>query len=178
VYKFKRLVLAATAIAMFAISSHVVYADQGTVSAMAPWQGEGQLYQVGPEQALFVGAFNGIMYVQTGKDSLDALLMLCPGAQTLNLENGTTESDGFCTFEDPSGDRVFAKWKCTGKLGACKGVMTLTGGTGRFKGISGGGDMVARSVLSKLAGNLESGSIIRSAAGLVVWPELSYSIPE
>ena len=177
-YKFKRLVMAATALAMFAISTQAVYADQGTVSAMAPWQGEGQLYDVGPKQVMFLGAFSGIMYVKTSKNSLDALLMLCPAAQTLNLEDGTTESHGFCTFEGPSGDRVYAKWKCTGKLGVCKGVMTLTGGTGRFKGISGGGDMVARSVLNKLAANLESGSVVRSAAGLVVWDELSYSIPE
>jgi hypothetical protein len=178
VYKFKRLVLAATTLAMFTISSHAVYAEKGTVSAMAPWQGEGQIYQVGPERAMFLGAFSGIMYVQTGKESLDALLMLCPATQTLNLENGATESRGFCTFEGPSGDRVFAEWKCTGKRGGCKGVITLTGGTGRFKGISGGGDMVARSVLNKLAANLESGSVVRSAAGLVVWNELSYSIPE
>lgn len=166
-----------TAAALFASLSTVAQAEEGTASAMAPWQGEGQLFQIGPEQVMFVGAFNGIMYVQTGENSLDALLMLCPAAQELNLEDGTTQSEGYCTFQNQSGDKVFAKWECSGKVGACSGEMVLTGGTGEFSGIHGGGAMMARSVLSELAANLENGSLVRSAAGLIVWPELKYSIP-
>jgi hypothetical protein len=163
--------------AIFASLSAVAQAEEGTVRAMAPWQGEGQLYQVGPEQVVFVGAFSGIMYVQKGEDALDALLMLCPAAQELDLQDGVTESKGFCTFQNASGDKVFAKWECKGKVGACAGEMVLTGGTGEYSGIHGGGAMTARSVLSELAANLDSGSVVRSAAGLIVWPELKYVIP-
>ena len=55
----------------FAILHPAARAEQGTASAVASWQGEGQLFQIGPEQVMFVGSFNGIMYVQTGEDSMD-----------------------------------------------------------------------------------------------------------
>ena len=153
-------------------------ADSGTVSAMAPWEGQGRLFQIGPNRVLFTGAYSGILYVQSGEGELDALLMLCPGTQEIDLDDGTTISAGYCSFESAEGDRVFAKWNCAGEVGACTGRMILTGGTGEFEGISGSGEMVARTVLADMAASLDSGSVIRSAAGLAVWPELTYRIPE
>ena len=153
-------------------------AEEGTVEAMAPWEGEGQVFQIAPEKVIFMGAFNGIVYLQQGEGALDAMIMLCPGTQETNLKDQSTKSTGYCTFQGASGDRVFARWDCEGKAGGCNGRMTLTGGTGQFEGITGGGEMAARTVLADLAANLESGSVVKSAAGLVVWPKLSYKIPE
>jgi hypothetical protein len=173
-----RALPAAVAFAALTALAGAATADDGSVKALAPWDGQGQIFHIGPAQALFVGAFDGIMYVQTGEDALDALLMLCPGSQEISLDDLTTIANGYCTFENADGDRVFAKWYCAGEVGACQGQMTLTGGTGKFEGITGSGEMKVRTVLSDMAANVESGSVVRSATGLAVWPKLDYSIPE
>ena len=61
--------------------------------------------------------------------------------------------------------------------GACAGELTITGGTGKFEGISGGGPMLVRAALAETAASQSSGAVIRGAAGLAVWPELKYKIP-
>ena len=173
-----RAIPAAAAIAVFMAIGGAATAEEGSVKALAPWEGQGQIFHIGMAEVLFVGAFHGIMYVQTGEDALDALLMLCPGTQEISLDDLTTIANGYCTFENPSGDRVFAKWYCAGEVGACQGKMTLTGGTGKYEGITGSGEMTVRTVLSDMAANVESGSVVRSATGLAVWPKLVYRIPE
>ena len=172
--RWRMAILVAVAMGLSGVAS----AEEGTVKAVASWEGRGQIFQIEPTKAIFMGAFSGIMYVETGSGALDALLMLCPGSQEIDLDDYTTLADGYCTFEHPSGDRVFAKWHCAGEVGACMGNMTLTGGTGAYEGITGGGEMSVRTVLADMAANLESGSIVRSAAGLAVWPKLDYRIPE
>lgn len=152
-------------------------AEEGTVKALAPWHGQGQIFHIGPTKVIFMGAFSGIMYVETGDKALDALLMQCPGSQEISLDDYTTIASGYCSFEHAGGDRVFAKWHCAGEVGGCEGNMTLTGGTGEFEGITGSGSMRVRTVLSDMAANLENGSVVRSASGLAVWPKLDYRIP-
>jgi len=61
--------------------------------------------------------------------------------------------------------------------GTCEWAFTLTGGTGKFKGISGGGKIIVRAALAETAMDLSSGTVVRSAAGLAVWPEPKYNIP-
>ncbi|MDX1433552.1 MAG: hypothetical protein R3286_14005 [Gammaproteobacteria bacterium] len=172
-----RLRRALVAVSLAAGLAGAAHAQEGTAKALASWEGQGQIFQIEPTKAIFMGAFNGILYVETGDEALDALLMLCPGSQEISLDDYTTIASGYCTFEHASGDRVFAKWHCAGEVGACNGNMTLTGGTGAFEGITGGGEMSVRTVLADMAANLESGSIVRSAAGLAVWPKLDYRIP-
>ena len=42
---------------------------------------------------------------------------------------------------DPDGDKVFATWKGSGNLGKdAKGTYTYVGGTGKYEGITGGGE--------------------------------------
>jgi hypothetical protein len=63
-------------------------AEEGTVKATSAWQGQGQFFQVGKDQAFFVGGFEGIMYVETKTGALDAAKILCPGTVDLNLKTG------------------------------------------------------------------------------------------
>jgi hypothetical protein len=37
--------------------------------------------------------------------------------------------------------------------------------------------MMVRTVIAQMAANMESGAAISGAAGLVIWPNLSYKIP-
>ncbi len=154
-------------------------AEEGTVKILAPWESEGQVFLVAPDKMLFQGAADGIMYIEDGEGALDAVTFTCPGTNTIDVEKKTTEASGHCIITGGSeGDAVFAKYECKGKPGGCKGKFTITGGTGKYEGITGSGDMLVRTALVGLIADLESGSIVREAAGLAVWPNLKYKIPE
>jgi hypothetical protein len=54
--------------------------------------------------------------------------------------NKINKGAGFCTFEDKDGDNIFFQYAGTGTAtGEVSGVNDIIGGTGKFKGISGGG---------------------------------------
>ena len=153
-------------------------AEEGTVQAMSPWQAQGEAYLVAPGKLLFQGKFEGILYLEKGEGTLDAALLLCPGTQTVDLKSGSSEARGHCIMTSARGEMVFSEWKCSGAAGrGCVGELRLTGGTGPFEGISGSGEMVVRTALTGMAADLRSGEVVRGAAGLVMWPKLTYRIP-
>ena len=45
---------------------------------------------------------------------------------------------------------AFAEWTCEGKVGACKGTFTLTGGTGKYAGVTGSSEMIVRWIINAL----------------------------
>ena len=49
-------------------------AEEGTVKATSAWQGQGRFFQVGKDQAFFVGSFEGIMYIETKTGALDTAI--------------------------------------------------------------------------------------------------------
>jgi len=152
-------------------------ADEGKVKVLAPWQGEGQVFQIEPGKVMFLGRFDGIMYVEDGKGPLDGAPFVCPGTQVIEVDKGSMVASGHCMVTPSEEEEVFAKWSCAGQAGTCKGRLEFTGGTGRFEGITGGGDMTVRTVLSDLATDASRGEVVRTAAGLAVWPELVYRFP-
>ena len=170
-----RSALLAVLLAVTAVAAH---AEEGTVSAMAPWEASGEVFLVSPEKLMVQGKFAGIMYIENEqKGTLDAGIMRCPMVMTMQIESKKTTGVGFCTIENADGDVAFTEWLCQGKPGICVGEMKLTGGTGKLEGASGGGAMVVRSALVETAIDLKTGGVVRSAAGLAVWPELKYKIP-
>jgi hypothetical protein len=59
----------------------------------------------------------------------------------LHAVNGAFEESGFMVSTVPDGDKVFATWKGSGNLGKdAKGTYTYVGGTGKYTGITGGGE--------------------------------------
>ncbi len=76
-----------------------------------------------------------------------------------------------------SEDTVFAELTCEGVAGLCKGQFKITGGTGRFEGVSGSGRMTVRSPIHALAADLSDGTIIHAAAGILQMPELTVKLP-
>jgi hypothetical protein len=164
-------------VGMLVTASHVALGEERTVQAMAPWQGSGEVFVVAPETLMILASFTGIMYLQGTQGALDAVVMLCPAVQTLDTKSKRAEASGHCTLTGAGDDVVYSAWKCTGVQGACEGEFTLTGGTGKFAGITGGGKMTVRAALAETAASLSRGGVVRDAAGLAVWPELKYTIP-
>lgn len=170
-----------TTIAALALlgAAPLALAESGTVKILAPWNSEGKVFPIGPEKLMFQGSAEGIMYIDGGEGSLDATEVLCPGSTVIDLASSKSKASGNCIIMgDTEEDVIFAEYTCEGGLGSCDGDFKINGGTGRFEGITGSGKMAVRTALAGLAADLDSGQITREAAGLAVWPELKYSIPE
>jgi hypothetical protein len=173
----RQLLWVMVTVGMLVTASHVALGEERTVQAMAPWQGSGEVFVVAPEKLMILASFTGIMYLQDKQGALDAVVMLCPAVQTLDIKSKKAEASGHCTLTATGDDVVYSAWQCTGVQGACEGELTLTGGTGKFAGITGGGKLIVRAALHETAANLSSGGVVSGAAGLAVWPALIYTIP-
>lgn len=147
-----------------------------TIKVIMPWSGEGSIHSISPERVLFMGEFEGVMYVEKADGELDAAFASCPATQYIDTGSKKTEAKGHCNIAVSGEDTVFAEWTCEGKLGACNGKFTLTGGTGKFKGVTGSSDLTIRSVLSTVVAGMSSGSVVRSTSGLAILPKLTYKL--
>ena len=146
------------------------------LKAIIPWDGEGRVFLIDTDTMLFLGAFEGIMYIETSEGKLDEAFVMCPGTQRLDLSTKATRGSGHCMITVSGGDTVFAEWSCSGEVGGCKGDFKLTGGSGQFKDIVGASKLVVRSPLNVLAGDMASGSTVRVASGVAILPELKYTL--
>ena len=155
----------------------VVQAEQKSLKAMMPWEGEGNVYQISPDTMLFLGAFEGIIYAETSEGKLDEGFVRCPGSQKINLKSGETEAEGYCMITPSAGEVVYASWSCRGEVGGCRGDFILTGGTGQYEGVTGSSKLLVRSAINTLVVGMSSGSAIREATGIAVLPELTYTLP-
>ena len=155
-----------------------VQAEERTVDIMAPWEGQGRVFMIGPEKLKFMGAFEGVMYIQDAKGALDAAVFVCPVVQEIDAKMNKTTINGNCLIKTENDDLVFAELSLTGVIGASQGKFTITGGTGSLEGITGSGDMYTRTSLGATAVNLESGAVLEAAAGMALWPELKVNRPD
>lgn len=170
------LAIAAFGLAVFA-PRMAAAGEEATIEAFAAWQGAGQVYETGPKEAVFVGALAGTVYVETEKGPLESGHMVCPAIVTIDLTDGSQTGSGRCTITSQDGARVYAEIECEGvHLIGCDGEFKLTGGTGRFEGISGGGPVLIRSDFRKI-GASAGGVVEQEAAGIMYWRELTYRIP-
>ena len=150
-------------------------AQSKTLHATIPWEGEGRVFVVGPSKLLFLGAFDGIMYIATSEGEMNEAFVECPLSQHLDMESGVSTAQGYCEIV-ADGETVFAQWDCTGRIGFCQGNFQLTGGTGQFEGITGSSSLIVRSPLGALASDASNDVVIRVAAGLAVLPKLTYEL--
>jgi len=159
-------------------SSAALQARQETLEVTMPWDGQGTIYHVGIDKRLFMGAFEGVMYIETNEGELDAAFADCPAVMHIDVTTKATSSSGYCMISVSEGETVFAEWHCKGKVGVCKGTFKLTGGTGGLEGITGSSEIKIRSVMGPLLLGMGDGSTLRAASGLAVLPKLTYRVPD
>jgi len=75
------------------------------------------------------------------------------------------------------GDRVYAHFSCKGDLEGCRGPFTLDGGTGKFTGIKGQGEMISRILARQITVVQGYEPAYQLGEGIAVWPSLNYIIP-
>jgi hypothetical protein len=59
----------------------------------------------------------------------------------------------------------------------CRGRFTFTSGTGKMKGVTGGGEFLVRSALAGITVSRTEDVASESSVGLIHWPALRYNIP-
>jgi hypothetical protein len=167
--------LAATLVAVVAAPGWA--AQEATVKASAAWVGQGRFVPTGTGIAYFVGAFSGVLFVDNDQGPLNTGKILCPGTLEVDINGGKQRGEGRCLITLNPTDQIYAKWSCAGiHQVECKGSFTLTGGTGRFAGITGESEFRVRSVIAELVAH--PGELVQeTAAGLAEWPSLHYRIP-
>lgn len=153
-------------------------AESGSVKATIPWEGQGRVFQIGPDTLLFLGAMKGIAYATRDDGVLNEGFLLCPVTQRLNVSTQATSAVGQCEILVDGDDVIYAEFVCEGKVGRCDGEFRVTGGGGRFEGVSGSSKMSVRSPIQVLAMDVASGSELRISMGLAELEELNYRIPE
>ena len=174
-----RLITVAVATIMsVGLAAAVHAAEETTIEAFATWRGQGTLVPMGPNPAVLVATLEGVVYIQTDQGPLRSGTIICPAIADVSLDDGAQTARGRCAWTANDGDRVFAEWTCEGRhMIGCKGDFTLTGGTGRFEGVTGGGPMVLRSEIGTIAADASGQAIERSTTGILFWPALKYTIP-
>ena len=173
----KRIYLAPVVAILLLAFSPARAAEQDTIQAAIPWDGEGQVFQVNTDTMLFLGALKGVMYVENSKGEMHEGFVVCPIMQELDLKTGATQANGHCEITASSDNVVYAKLSCKGKVGLCEGEFTLTDGEGKFTGVSGSGKLRVRSPIHALIGTMGAGSVLRIASGLATIDDLKYRIP-
>ena len=165
------------AFVLIATATPSMAAEEDTVEAFSSWEASGHIYPTGVEESTFVGVLSGILYVRNSDDVIEAGLIMCPATVTVNTTDGSQHGSAKCVIVTPESNRVFGSFECDGVYQAgCAGEFTITGGTGSMQGITGGGPIKLQSAFANAA--LVPGTVIdQTAAGLALWPALSYKIP-
>jgi hypothetical protein len=151
--------------------------EQQSIEAFSAWQARGQIFETGESRSTFVGSFIGAIYIKSGEGPIDSGFMTCPTIVDMNTTDGKETATGRCTITAKDGSRVYADISCKGvQFVGCNGDFTITGGTDRFKGITGGGPINIRSDVRDMA--MGAGNIVNAAAaGIILWPKLVYKLP-
>jgi len=173
----RRAGLSALATLLVAITTGPATADEDTIRAFAAWQGSGRTLPTGPDEATFTGTIDGIVYVDTDKGPIESGRLACPAMVVINLADATQTGTAHCTITARDGARMFGELTCKGVyLLGCNGDFTLTGGTDRFAGITGGGRATVRSSQREFA-NTAAPGVQETGTGIIFWPALHYTLP-
>ena len=118
------------------------------------------------------------MEVENKQGELNAASMICPGMLEVNLTDGTQQGWGRCIIVTHDGDRIYAGWSCSGKhLDGCGGPFNVSGGTGKFRSVSGESTFVVRSAVAEYVVSIPEGGVTANFTGQAAWSALRYNTP-
>ena len=152
-------------------------AEQDTVQAIIPWEASGRVFQVDTSTMMFLGAFTGVMYIESSQGEMHEAFVMCPIVQKLSLKTSSSEAVGHCEISASPDDVAYAELTCNGEVGSCEGTFTLIDGEGKFAGIAGTGTLRVRSPMRALITGMAAGAELHVASGLAVIKDLKFSIP-
>lgn len=172
------MAVALTVLAVMAGFGAVAGAEEGTVKVAATWKARSFVFPVGQDQAYLVGVYSGTLYVDDGQGALHAASIVCPATAEGDLKSMTKTGQGRCIITDEDGNRIYARFTCKGDLEGCRGPFTIEGGTGKFDGITGEGEMISRILVRQITAVTGFQSAEQEGEGIAMWPSLTYRIPD
>jgi hypothetical protein len=138
-------------------------------NAFAVAVANGTIIKSGEKQVMVIGTVKGPMFVETDEGPVEGGSVVC-GA-SVRIDHGTKRQsgNGACTFEAQDGATAWGEWECAGyELIGCRGKLTLTGGSGRFEGVTGEGAMIWRPSAHELKKQFD-GTVAQNTTGLLIW---------
>jgi len=138
-------------------------------NAFAVAVASGTIVKSGEKQVMVIGTLKGPMFVETDEGPVDAGSVVCGASIRLDMSTARHAGGGACTFSAQDGAMAWGDWECAGyELVGCRGVLKLTGGTGRLAGVSGEGAMVWRPSAHDFKKQLD-GTALQNSTGLLIW---------
>lgn len=129
---------------MAALAAALVAGPAVAADGYFGWAASGTTYEVGPQHYFFVGAFTGMLQTEDASSPLNNAALQCPGSLSIGINGG-----GYCVYTDGAGDKLFTQWTCDGAVATPPGAIaalnctnTITGGTGKYDGATGGNTFV------------------------------------
>lgn len=169
-----------------------------TIHAFSVWESHGAFYVPGKEESTFSATLIGRLYVETEKGPIEAGMLSCPATVHIKSADRTQRGSAICAISTKDGGQVFAELTCTGiYMIGCSGEAKITGGTGRFEGVTGSGKFTIRSDLAaandrqSMGGEMTGGEMMAgqmmaggpmgapagSVGGILFFSELHYKLP-
>jgi hypothetical protein len=192
-------ILATAILAIVALPARAEPIEE-TIRAFSVWEGHGAFFVPGLDVTTVSATLIGRLYVDTEQGPVDAGMMSCPATVHVKTVDRTQEGSAICAITTKDGAQIFAELNCTGVyMVGCTGEAKITGGTGRFKGVTGGGKFTMRSDLAGDRGEMLSAEKLpdmplpdmkipnlpvlspmmgrEEIAGILFFKELHYKVP-
>jgi len=128
-------------------------AKKGTYKGSFGWNSTGKVFDLEEGHQIFVGEFTGGFTNADGKGFMHSTSWVCPGVND-TMNNITQYGRGYCVVTDLDGDKAYLSWKGGNetKPGEANGTFQWTGGTGKYKGITGDNTYKGMTVLPMAQG--------------------------
>jgi hypothetical protein len=115
-----------------------VHAEDWKVKGEFGWFGVGKAYEIEKGHYYWVGEFSGTFFNDKGEGSpFHRAGVKCPAHNDLDFNNKKSAAAGYCIITDVDGDQAYLSWHNSGDGRTGPGTFKYTGGTGKYKGISG-----------------------------------------
>ena len=138
--RFFAAVAAATMTFAFVASAG---AEDSKVKGEFGWFGVGTAHQIEEGHFYWVGEFSGTFFNDEGVGSMfHRAGVKCPAFYDADFNNKKSIAGGYCVITDTDGDQAYLSWQNEGDTVSGPSTFTYTGGTGKYKGISGSNTFV------------------------------------
>ena len=133
------VVLGIVKYAIVTLAAFVLLGNMALAKSMSWHTGlSGNLTTIETAEGIFQGA--GVLTGATFNDAGSGMMHNGEGQCFFSYDTLTNTNKGYCAWGDPDGDRIFTSFTGTiGGPGLDHGTNIITGGTGKYKGITGSG---------------------------------------
>jgi hypothetical protein len=119
---------------------------QEKVTGEFGWFGAGKAYEIDKGHFYWVGEFSGTFFNDKGPGSMfHRAGVKCPAYYDADFNNKKSKAGGYCIITDLDGDQAYLSWQNAGTPGPGAqgpGTFQYTGGTGKYKGLTGNNTFV------------------------------------